>query len=292
MRRHRSPRDEQKVPFQTNDNTPSKLPTDDAASSNASRLPATLGLKQLFVGSALGVAFGGFFMTHMGLHHFARHLLLACFRAAAQLFLLGGLILQRLFGTTKPTIVWTWIIGVGLLAAQEASLHVEYTYDKLGRHMTFSVLTSGIGILSLALAGRVFGDIEPWFQPRTLIPVAGMLFGNTLPAVSLGASLLTRQFAQSSAQLELRLALGANSQEAVTPIGRHAHHSKFSSIGTDSYSQLTCCYRHCSDSRHDDRSSAVGAKSQSGCCISGAHFVSNHSDRLFDSTDNVELRVS
>ena len=55
--------------------------------------------------------------------------------------------LQKLFGTTKPAIVWTWIVGVGLLAAQEASSRVEYTYDKLGRHMTISVLTSGLGIL-------------------------------------------------------------------------------------------------------------------------------------------------
>jgi putative ABC transport system permease protein len=189
---------------------------------NASRLPAVLGLKQLFVGSSLVIVFGGFFMTHMGLYQLATHLLFACVRATAQLFLLGALMLQKLFGTTKPAIVWTWIVGVGLLAAQEASSRVEYTYDKLGRHMTISVLTSGLGILSLALVGEVFGNIEPWFQPRTLIPVAGMIFGNTLPAVSLGASSLTKEFSTSSAQLELRLSLGANSHEAIMPIVRNS----------------------------------------------------------------------
>lgn len=86
--------------------------------------------------------------------------------------------------------------------------------------MTFSVLTGGIGILSLALAGRVFGEIDPWFQPRSLIPTSGMLFGNTLPAVSLGSSTVTRGFAQSSSQVELRLSLGANAHEAVSPIMR------------------------------------------------------------------------
>jgi len=222
-RRRRSSKDEGGISMQTMQTTQTKTHLADApntAASNSSKLPAKLGLKQLCFGSALVVVFGGFFMTHMGLYQLARDLLFACVRATAQLFLLGALILQRLFGTTKPAIVWTWIIGVGLLAAQEASSRVEYTYEKLGRHMTISVLTSGIGILSLALAGQVFGNIEPWFQPRTLIPVAGMIFGNTLPAVSLGASSLTREFAQSSAQLELRLALGANSQEAVMPIIR------------------------------------------------------------------------
>ena len=201
--------------------TTTKKSSDGApTAANASKLPAILGLKQLFVGSSLVIVFGGFFMTHMGLYQLATHILFACVRATVQLFMLGALILQKLFGTTKPAIVWIWIVGVGLLAAQEASSRVEYTYDNLGRHMTISVLTSGLGILSLALAGQVFGNIEPWFQPRTLIPVAGMIFGNTLPAVSLGASSLTREFATSSAQLELRLSLGADSHEAVMPIVR------------------------------------------------------------------------
>lgn len=217
-RRRRSPRENKESTTKTSAKVPKSYANDASPVSNSSRLPATLGLKQLFVGSALMVTFGGFFMARMGLYHLAGDLLFSCVRATAQLFLLGGLILQRLFGTTKPAIVWTWIIGVGLLAAQEAASRVEYTYSNLRRHLVISVLTSGIGIMSLSLAGRVFGDIEPWFQPRTLIPVAGMIFGNTLPAVSLGAASLTKQFVQSSAQLEQRLAFGANSQEAVMPI--------------------------------------------------------------------------
>lgn len=189
-----------------------------SALQSSSTLPVHLGSKQLLVGSALVSTFGGVFMSRMGLATLAREIMSACVRSTAQLFLLGGFILQRLFGTTKPAIVWTWILGVGLLAAQEALSRVEYTYSNLRGQMTVSVLTSGIGILTLSLAGQVFGNIHPWYQPRTLIPVAGMLFGNTLSATSLGASSLTRGFATSSSQVELRLARGADSQEATMPI--------------------------------------------------------------------------
>lgn len=198
------------------------------AAQKASTLPVSLGLKQLLVGSALVSTFGGVFLEKMGLSQLAQDILSAAARASAQLFLLGGFILQGLFGTTKPAIVWTWILGVGILAAQEAFSRVEYTYSKLKRHITFSVLVSGIGILALSLAGKVFGDIQPWYQPRTLIPVAGMLFGNTLSATSLAAASLTREFATSSSQVDLRLARGADSHEATMPI-----------IKTSLYSALT-----------------------------------------------------
>ena len=189
-----------------------------AIASNAPTLPASLGLKQLLVGTVLVSTFGGVLMCQTGLTQLAKSILGACVRSSAQLFLLGGFMLQRLFGTSRPMIVWTWIIGIGILASQEASSRVEYTYNNLRRHMTISVLTSGIGILALSLAGKVFGELQPWYQPRTLIPVAGMLFGNTLSATSLGAASLTREFATSSPQVELRLARGADSKEATMPI--------------------------------------------------------------------------
>ena len=81
---------------------------------------------------------------------------------------------------------------------------------------------SGLGILGMSLAGSILGDLNPWYQPRTLIPVAGMLFGNTLSATSLGAASMTNEFAQSQSQLELRLARGASSKEAIAPIIRRS----------------------------------------------------------------------
>ena len=118
-----------------------KVPAALAASKSASSLPAVLGTPQLLASTALVSFFGGFIMSHIGINKLAGEILAACARSTLQLFLLGAFVLQKLFGTTKPAIVWTWIVGVGLVAAREAYSRVEYTYDKLRWHITFSVLT-------------------------------------------------------------------------------------------------------------------------------------------------------
>lgn len=198
--------------------SPPALAATAAAGAGTVSYPVHLGMKQLLVGISLVATFGGAFMNLMGLHNLSKDILVASVRAAAQLYLLGGLILQKLFAATCPAVVWAWIVGIGLLAANDATLRAEYTYPKLRRHMTLSVLISGIGILALSLAGNILGELQPWYQARVTIPVAGMLFGNTLSAVSIGGSSLTKGFAQSVSQLELRLARGATSEEAIQPI--------------------------------------------------------------------------
>lgn len=111
-----------------------------AASRSASSLPAVVGTPQVLASTALVSLFGGFIMSRIGLDKLAGLILAACARATVQLFLLGAFVLQTLFGTTRPAIVWAWIVGVGLVAAGEASSRVEYTYDKLRWHVTLSVL--------------------------------------------------------------------------------------------------------------------------------------------------------
>jgi len=80
------------------------------------------------------------------------------------------------------------------------------------------MITGGLVVLSLTLSLKLFGDIQPWFDPRTWIPIAGMLFGNTLNASALSASSITKQFAVDSSSVELRLMRGASTREAISPL--------------------------------------------------------------------------
>jgi putative ABC transport system permease protein len=84
--------------------------------------------------------------------------------------------------------------------------------------MYLSVVAGGLIILSLTVGLKLFGDIQPWFDPRTWIPISGMLFGNTLNASALGASSITKQFAVDSESVELRLIRGADTREAISPL--------------------------------------------------------------------------
>ena len=188
-----------------------------------SLLPTPLGLRQVASASALVAAVGGLGLSRLGLRDLARQLMIACARCTLQLQLLGGLILRWLLAPSSPQPWWiisAWIVGVGILGAQEAYGRLEYSYPQLRQHMTLSFLVGGLSVLAIAIHGRFFGVLYPWYQPQTLIPVAGMLFGNCLSAVTLGASALTRAFAAEQDQVGLWLTRGATYQEAIFPLVR------------------------------------------------------------------------
>jgi len=194
---------------------------------NAAALPVSkstlsmpcLGISQIAAASSLIALLGGLGLSwRLGLGGLARQLLVACARCTIQLQLLGGIILQWIFLPTQPPwIIMAWIIGVGCIAAQESYGRLDFVYPNLRRHVTLSFLAGGLSVLAYALAMKVFGPLSPWYQPKALIPVAGMLFGNTLSAATLGASSLTGAFATQQAQVELALSRGATYQEAVFP---------------------------------------------------------------------------
>lgn len=189
------------------------------ASATASAvLPQILGAKNLLLSSALLVSFGVLPLARSGMTSLAKSLLISASRCALQVSLLGSLVLQKLLGVTNPGIVGAWIFGVGLVAGREAISRIQYTYPSRDRNLYGSTLASGLTILGLARFLDLFGKVTPWFDPKTWIPIAGMLFGNTLNASALSASAITKQFASSSVNVELRWAMGATTAEAVGPL--------------------------------------------------------------------------
>lgn len=188
-----------------------------AASASASTL-TTLGIYNLAAAAAMVATFGGLALYRMGLSTLAQTLMVSASRCAIQVFVLGSVVLQRLLGTTRPWLVGLWIASVGLVAGKEAFSRVQYTYPHMRRHVHVSVLTGTLSVLVTALLLSVFGRLSPWYQPRTLIPVAGMLFGNTLTAAALAASGITKKIATHQEMVEWRLVRGATAQEAILPL--------------------------------------------------------------------------
>ena len=179
-----------------------------------------MGIQNLIAAALMISTFGGAALFRMGLPTMARTLMVAASRCALQLFLLGSVVLHRLMSASNPILVCGWILGVGFVAAREAFSRVQYVYPKMRRHVYSSVICGTLSVLTIALLA-VF-QLDPWYQPRTMIPVAGMLFGNTLSAAALGASEITRQFAVNRHAVELRLARGATATEASLPLIQQA----------------------------------------------------------------------
>jgi putative ABC transport system permease protein len=193
-----------------------------APSVTPSLMPATLGLRQIAAALSLVVVIGGIGLTRLGLKGLARQLLVACARCTLQLQLLGGLVLQWLLPSSQPCFIVAWILGIGIIAAQESYGRLEYSYPHLRWHLTVSVLLGGVAVLCFAMGMELFGKLQPWYKPQTIIPVAGMLFGNTLSAVTLAASSLTRSFATDQAQVELLLTRGGTYEEAILPLTKES----------------------------------------------------------------------
>ena len=71
--------------------------------------------------------------------------------------------------------------------------------------------------LTLLGTGLVIG-VEPWHEARYVIPILGMVLGNTMNGIALGINTLTREAWDRRGVIEARLILGATWSEAVAGI--------------------------------------------------------------------------
>ncbi len=181
-------------------------------------LPKRLGKRNIILSTLVLSSIGVLPLFYFGISSLAKSLLVSASRCALQVSLLGSIVLQRMMAVKKPEIVLAWILGVGLVAGREAVSRIKYSFPNKNRNLYGSVLVSGVTVLGLTLTLNLFGKIQPFFDPRTWIPIAGMLFGNTLNASALAASSITKQFATSAENVELRWIRGATTQQATMPL--------------------------------------------------------------------------
>jgi putative ABC transport system permease protein len=72
------------------------------------------------------------------------------------------------------------------------------------------------------LALIVIIGVEPWYQPQYLIPLLGMLLGNTMSGIAIALDSLTRQAWDSRGKIEARLLGGGTWDDAIEEVRRDA----------------------------------------------------------------------
>lgn len=102
--------------------------------------------------------------------------------------LLVGYVLATIFEADKA-----WLIVLVMLVMVSASSWIALGTVKtqrlaLYRHAFWSILVGGGLTLLLVTQGVI--TLEPWFQPQYMIPLAGMIFANSMNSVSLAAERL------------------------------------------------------------------------------------------------------
>jgi len=150
-----------------------------------------------------------------------QRLLIAASRSVIQLTLLG-LVLKTLFERSNPLFIGglaAFMLGV---AGYEVMARQERRFSGLwGMGIgTLSMFISSFSITLLAL--HLVVNVEPWYTPQYLIPLLGMLMGNTMSGMAIALDNLTQNAWQQRAIIEARLMLGHTWDQAIGDLRRRA----------------------------------------------------------------------
>lgn len=141
-----------------------------------------------------------------------KRLALSALRAVVQLGLVG-LILERVFALRQPILIMAILAVMILFAGREASNRSSRAY----RGMRWdSLLAMGATCLVVgAVVTQVVIGVQPWYDPQYVIPLLGMILGNSLNGVSLCLDRLLENLSARRHEVELRLVFGATRSEAI-----------------------------------------------------------------------------
>ena len=140
-----------------------------------------------------------------------RSLGIAALRMVAQL-LLVGLVLDWIFSMENPWLILLMASVMACVAAWSAVGQTRRHFSGLYWNCLISILVSSFLVTGLALKG-IF-HLETWYSPQYLIPLLGMLLGNTLNGISLALDRFLDELHDQRDLVETFLSLGATSWEA------------------------------------------------------------------------------
>lgn len=150
-----------------------------------------------------------------------RNLLIAASRSALQLGLIG-LVLKTLFEIKHPAAVGALALIMLSAAGYEVMARQHRRFKGIwGVGVgTLSMFVSSFSIALLTLA--VIVQPEPWYTPQYLIPLLGMLLGNTMTGIAVSLESLTQNAWRERRAIEARLSLGHCWSDAIGGIRRDA----------------------------------------------------------------------
>ncbi len=148
-----------------------------------------------------------------------RSLFMASARCMLQLGAMG-LILKKIFQINTPLLVLGWLMIMLVFAGREAVRRSKTKYKGINLDalatMTVSSLVAG------GLVTQMVIKVSPWYDPQYLIPIFGMVFGNSLNGICLCLDRLTEYVRSRGREIELMLAFGATRSEAMRRGARQA----------------------------------------------------------------------
>lgn len=125
----------------------------------------------------------------------------AVLRMLVQLVLVGY-ILSTIFESHRAALVLAVLAGM-LAAASWIALGPLHVRQRANYVRALAAIAAG-GVSTLILVTQSVLDLSPWFEPRYVIPLAGMTFANAMNSVSLAAERFEAERARQASYAEAR----------------------------------------------------------------------------------------
>ena len=106
--------------------------------------------------------------------------------------LLVGYFLTYVFKTTDPLVI---IALVALMIGISAWIAVRSLEERRAKTYRIVLISIGVpGLIILAVVTQLVLEMPRWFEPSLVIPIAGMIFANSMNTVSLAAERFEAEF--------------------------------------------------------------------------------------------------
>jgi putative ABC transport system permease protein len=148
-----------------------------------------------------------------------KSLLVSAGRMCLQLGLVA-LLLKFVFesGSLLATVAFAAMMFVA--TAYEAGARQERRFLGLTSYLLGGAAPFAAGLVASLFAVMAIIGSEPWWSPRFLLPILGMMVGNALSGVTLVLDTITDAATRERSAIEARLALGATRMDAMQDVLR------------------------------------------------------------------------
>lgn len=169
--------------------------------------PADLALAAALVLASAGLSLALDLRIH-------RPMLVATARMVAQLLLVGQ-VLRIVFRLGHPAVTLAVLGVMAMAVVYEVGARPERRLAGLWHYLAGGVPTVVAGFAIVVLALLTALSPKPWHDARVAIPLAGIILGNVMNAVSLALNVFFSTAYRERGAIEAQLALGATRRQAL-----------------------------------------------------------------------------
>lgn len=145
-----------------------------------------------------------------------KDLIWSVLRAFAQLIVMGFVLAWLLEPGRSIAYSWLWVVVMVVFAAWTVRSRAPEIPG------LFSIAVAALTAATVVTMGVIFGLSVFPMEARAIVPLGGMMIGNSLGGTVVAARRVADELADKRAEVEARLALGQSSREAGKPYVRSA----------------------------------------------------------------------